>query len=509
MPIEDTYRDEKMIKTRPAHQCTEDVIAIWERVRGRLRAEHGEATFRSWLKPLEVAGVRSGQVMITVPTRFMRDWVMAHYQEHIVASWQKEDPSVMSVDIYVKPAAFDNQRVVGKGSNENAPAPSEAVKAPEMAEVISFPNQQVPMMAAQPKPQSSSLSRPLVPLGEDMSLLDPRFTFDNFVVGKPNALAHAAARRVAESPAVVPGCNPLFLYGGVGLGKTHLMHGIAWHIRTHNPERKVIYLSAEKFMYEFIRSLRDKSTMSFKEQLRSVDVLMVDDVQFISGKDSTQEEFFHTFNALVDQNRQVIISGDRSPSDLDGIEDRVRSRLGWGLVVDVHATTYELRLGILQSKVETLPVPVPGEVLEFLAHKITSNVRELEGALNRVVAHSTLVGRPINIESTQEVLRDLIRANDRRITVEEIQRKVADHFTIKVSDMYSARRSRVVARPRQVAMYLAKRLTTLSLPDIGRKFGGKDHTTVMHAVKRIEELCVEDAGLREDVELLSRMLQTE
>jgi chromosomal replication initiator protein len=299
------------------------------------------------------------------------------------------------------------------------------------------------------------------------------------------------------------------VYGGVGLGKTHLMHAIAWHIRKTDPSRKVVYLSAEKFMYLFIRAIRSKDTMAFKEYFRSVDVLMVDDVQFISGKDSTQEEFFHTFNALVDQNKQLIISGDRSPADLEGMEERVKSRLGWGLVADVHSTTYELRLGILQAKLEKVPgAQVPQRVLEFLAHKITSNVRELEGALNRVVAHATLVGGPVTMESTQEVLHDILRANDRRITIEDIQKKVAAHFNIKVSDMHSARRSVSIARPRQIAMYLAKKLTTKSLPEIGRKFGGKDHTTVMHAVKRIDELSRGDKEFADDVELLMRMLQS-
>jgi chromosomal replication initiator protein len=260
-------------------------------------------------------------------------------------------------------------------------------------------------------------------------------------------------------------------------------------------------------MYHFIRALRYQDTVAFKEQFRSVDVLMIDDVQFINGKDSTQEEFFHTFNALVDQNRQVVISADKSPSDLEGLEERMRSRLGWGLVADIHPTTYELRLGILQNKGEQLGAEIPPKVLEFLAHKILSNVRELEGALNRIVAHATLVGRPVTLETTQEVLHDLLRANDRRVTIEEIQRKVAEHFNIKISEMQSARRARAVARPRQVAMYLAKQLTSRSLPEIGRKFGGRDHTTVMHAVRKVEELRSTDSSFSEDVDLLRRMLE--
>jgi chromosomal replication initiator protein len=260
-------------------------------------------------------------------------------------------------------------------------------------------------------------------------------------------------------------------------------------------------------MYQFIRALRFKSTMDFKEQFRSVDLLMIDDVQFIIGKESTQEEFFHTFNALVDENRQIVISADKSPSDLEGMEERMRSRLGWGLVADLHPTTYELRLGILQSKAEQGGLRIPPKVMEFLAHKIASNVRDLEGALNRIAAHVQLVGRDITLESVQEVLHDLLRSHERRITIDEIQKKVAEHFNIKLGEMTSDRRARAVARPRQVAMYLAKQLTMRSLPQIGRKFGGRDHTTVMHAVRKIEELMRADPSLAEDVELLRRMLQ--
>src|SRR5579883_2491067 len=325
------------------------VDAQWARVRGRLRAEYGEAAYKSWLKPLTLKAFEGGQVRLSAPTRFMRDWVATHYSDRIRSLWLGENPDVRTIEILVETA----REAVGQARPKAGPA--------------------APVEAAEPEPEArASLS----------AALDPRFTFENFVVGKPNELAHAAARRVAES-ASVP-FNPLFLYSGVGLGKTHLMHAIAWHIRKRDPNRRVIYLSAEKFMYQFIRALRYKDTVAFKEQFRSVDVLMIDDVQFISGKDSTQEEFFHTFNALVDQNRQIVISADKSPSDLEGLEERMRSRLGWGLVADLHPTTYELRLGILHSKAEQMQgVFVPPKVLEFLAHKITSNARELEGALNR------------------------------------------------------------------------------------------------------------------------------
>ena len=286
------------------------------------------------------------------------------------------------------------------------------------------------------------------------------------------------------------------------------MHAIAWQIRKRNPDRKIVYLSAEKFMYQFIKALRYKDTVSFKENFRNVDILMIDDVQFISGKESTQEEFFHTFNALVDQKRQVIISADKSPNDLEGIEERMRSRLGWGLVADIHPTTYELRLGILQSKVEKMNVKIALNILEFLAHKISSSVRELEGALNRLVAHSTLVGGLITIETAKELLHDILRLTEKKVTIDQIQQRVAEHFNIKMTDMSSARRAQSVARPRQVAMYLCKQLTQRSLPEIGRKFGNRDHTTVIHAVKKVESLRTIDSSFDEDIELLHRMFGT-
>jgi chromosomal replication initiator protein len=298
----------------------------------------------------------------------------------------------------------------------------------------------------------------------------------------------------------------MFLYGGVGLGKTHLMHAIAWQIRQQNPSRKVMYLSAEKFMNRFVQALRFRDTISFKEQFRSVDVLMIDDVQFISGKESTQEEFFHTFNALVEDGRQVIVSADKSPTDLEGMEERLRSRLGWGMVADIHPADYELRLGILQSKAEQSQVEISDKVLEFMAHRIVSNVRELEGALNRILAHAMLIGREITIDSTADLLADLLRASSRQISVDVIQKRVAAHYGVRVSEMFSARRARNIARPRQIAMYLAKNLTSLSYPEIGRQFGGRDHTTVMHAVRTIENLMKSDAQLNEDVELIKSIL---
>ncbi len=456
-----------------------DVEDQWKRVRGRLRAELGEAAFKTWLRPLSLDGVSGSDVVMRVPSGNMKDWVMSRCGGRLHDLWCGENREVTGIVIRVgRPQRPAPRREVAPARRDldmirrDGDAPDAAVEADRLA-----------------------------------ASLDPRLTFENFVVGKTNEFAHAAAQRVAAADSVA--FNPLFLYGGVGLGKTHLMHAIAWRVRARKPGRSVLYMSAEKFMYKFIRALRYKDTMAFKDQFRAVDVLMIDDIQFIAGKDTTQEEFFHTFNALVDRNRQVVISGDRSPSDIDGIEERLRSRLGWGLVADIHPADYELRLGILEAKADRFPdVPVPRRVMEFLAHKIASNVRELEGALNRVLAHAQLVGRPVTLDSAQDLLRDLLRAQDRRITIEEIQKKVAEHFKIRMADMVSSRKQRAIARPRQIAMYLAKRLTSRSLPEIGRKFGGRDHTTVMHGVRKVEELMAGDPAFAEDVELLERMLES-
>ena len=481
-----TARAATVKKQKDAVDMSGTLGGEWARVLDMLRAEFGEAAFRSWLQPLAVIAENEGEVSLAVPTRFIRDWILKNYADRIMTLWVSENPAVTGIDLVVVSGMNTGvaQDVADEpAADEPAPRATARKSAPRTAQPADLENVE----------------------DIDTSALDPRCTFDNFVVGKPNEFAHAAARRLADSETVP--FNPLFLYGGVGLGKTHLMHAIAWQISKRKAKRKVLYLSAEQFMYRFIRALRFKDTMAFKEQFRSVDVLMIDDIQFICGnKDSTQEEFFHTFNALVDQNRQIVISADKSPSDLEGMEERLRSRLGWGLVADIHPTTYELRLGILQAKSENYRLKVPPKVMEFLAHKITSNVRELEGALNRIVAHADLVGRPVTIETTQDLLRDLLRANDRRVTIDEIQRKVAEHFNMRVADMHSERRARAIARPRQVAMFLAKNLTQRSLPEIGRKFGGRDHTTVMHAVKKVEELMASDHGFAEDIELLRRTL---
>ncbi|MSU90478.1 chromosomal replication initiator protein DnaA [Rhodobacteraceae bacterium 2CG4] len=472
---------------------------IWGRVRLGLNESLGESAFTTWIEPLEFKGCTNGVAYLSAPTSFIGNWVSQHYGERIQRLIMDAGTPVSRLDFSVasrqaRAAASDAQTAVASQAGGGVGLATR------------------PESAAQRRPGSGA-AEPVRPAEQGElpgSPLDARYRFDTFVVGKPNELAHAAARRVAEGGPVT--FNPLFLYGGVGLGKTHLMHAIAWELQARTPAPRVLYLSAEQFMYRFVQALRFKDTYSFKELFRSVDVLMVDDVQFIAGKESTQEEFFHTFNALVDQNKQIVISGDTAPGEISGLEDRIKSRLQCGLVVDLHPTDYELRLGILQTKAEIQSQLHPGitvetRVLEFLAHRISSNVRVLEGALTRLYAFASLVGRPIDMDMAQECLSDVLRASERKVTVEEIIRRVADHYNVRMADLLGPRRARAVSRPRQVAMFLSKQLTTKSLPEIGRRFGGRDHTTVIHAVKKIEELKSIDSQISDEVELLRRMLE--
>jgi chromosomal replication initiator protein len=446
---------------------------IWGEIKETIKQTVGVNNFNTWIAPLNFCEIENGVAVFEVPTNFIGNYVAQNFSDVI---------------LFQLSALFgDVRRLRFDVSVSTQTAPTNTRKRAEKAEMEVKPCDELPGAP-----------------------LDPRFKFDTFVVGKPNELAHAAARRVGEGEVV--SFNPLFLYGGVGLGKTHLMHAIAWELQNRRPDLNVVYLSAEQFMYRFVQALRERKMMDFKQLFRSVDVLMVDDVQFIAGKDSTQEEFFHTFNALVDQNKQIIISADRAPGEIKDLEERIKSRLQCGLVVDLHPTDYELRLGILQSKVEQYSaqyqdVSFDKNVLEFLALRISTNVRVLEGALTRLFAFASLVGRHITLEVAQDCLADILRASERKITVEEIQRKVSEHYNIRLSDMIGPKRLRTYARPRQIAMYLAKQMTSRSLPEIGRRFGGRDHTTVMHGVKRVEELKVQDGQIAEDLEMLRRALE--
>jgi chromosomal replication initiator protein len=486
----------------------------WGLVRQELLKSVGRNTYTTWIEPLRLASLADGTAVITAPTGFIGTWVERNFGDQILRHLGVAGASVDRIRFEVgqsraaetrlpgavqpgvaQPGAVQTGAAMG-GSGGSAPAATGASAAMSAAPASVWPTR-----AARAGDGGSR---------DEGANLDPRFTFDSFVVGKPNELAHAAARRVAEGGPVT--FNPLFLYGGVGLGKTHLMHAIAWELQARRPDLKIVYLSAERFMYQFIQALREKQMIDFKQLFRSVDVLMVDDVQFIAGKDSTQEEFFHTFNALVDQNKQIIISGDRSPGEINNMDERIRSRLQCGLVVDLHPTDYELRLGFLQQKIERQLAAEPhlkiaAGLAEFLAHRLSTNIRVLEGALLRLFAFGSLVGREITLDLTQECLADILRASERKVTIEEIQRKVAEHYSIRLSDLIGPKRQRPIARPRQMAMYLAKQLTSRSLPEIGRRFGGRDHTTVMHGVRRIEELRVTDAQIAEDLEMLRRALE--
>ncbi len=456
------------------HVSIDDPIELaWGSIRAGLRRDCGTRTFDNWLKPSRLVGYDEDEacVRIALPSQFMATWVETHHGERLLHAWRAHLPQVRRV-------------IVSAGIDAAKPA----------------------LFTIAPPSESEPVDGP-VPTGSIEGIqLEARYTFDSFVTGKANEVAYNAARTVAEGGPLT--FNPLFLHGGTGLGKTHLMHAIGHEYRRHMPKAKIVYMSAEKFMFEFVGALRAKDTHNFKQRLRSADLLMIDDVQFIAGKDSTQEEFFHTMNEIISAGKRLVITADRSPQDLEGIEARILSRLSWGLVADVNPADFELRLAIIARKLEAMPqVSVSQEVQLFLAKRIASNVRELEGALNRVIAYAMLNSRPIDIAFVEETLTDVLRSHQRRITIDEIQRKVSDHFRIRQSEMTSARRAREVARPRQIAMYLAKQLTPRSLPEIGRRFGGRDHTTVIHAVRQIEKLRIADAEIDADVRLLLRQLE--
>jgi len=454
---------EVLISTAAAAQRGSE---LWQAVLPEAVRWLGEAVVQNWLRHLTPTGLSDDTLILAAPSKLMQDWVQNRYADDLLRLLRRMQPNLKSLHLHVD-------------ANVEMPAAPE-VSAPAAEEL------------------------PVLPMLNLGAPIDATRNFDNFVVDKSNQLAFEAARRVAASDKVE--FNPLFLHGGVGLGKTHLLHAIANEITARAPQRRVIYLSAEQFMYQFIRALRDKDTFAFKEIFRTVDVLMIDDVQFIAGKESTQEEFFHTFNALVDQGKQIILSADKSPGDLAGVGARLTSRMGMGLVADIHATSYELRLGVLHARAERAAVKFSTEVLAWLSTHITSNIRELEGAFNRLVAHAQLTGAAITLEFAQRVLADQLRQQSRRISIDEIQKQVVQHFGLRMTDLLSPRRARAVARPRQLAMYLAKQLTTCSLPEIGRAFGGRDHTTVAHAVQTIDSLMANDAALADSCAALKRAL---
>ncbi len=468
----------------------------WARIRQVLRAEVGEDVYGSWFARMEFVEAQDGVISLSVPTKFLRSWVNAHYRERLQRYFIDAECGAEEVAIVVR---INGQKAVAAKA---APLPAPGENRAPLLKLVG--GNEVP------RDVSSSPGN----LEADVlagSPLDKRYTFDSFLTGKSNAFAHLAAQQIAQArPGDAPIYNPLYIHAAVGLGKTHLGQALAQALELSG--RRVVYLTAERFMYGFVSALKSHTAIAFKEKLRAIDVLVVDDVQFLTGK-SIQQEFCHTLNALIDAGKQVIVAADRPPSDLEGIEDRMRSRLQAGLVVEMGQLDEDLRVKILEARIAVarghlVSFEVRPEVVTWLARELTANGRDLEGAVNRMLAHATLVKAPIDIAMAEQAIKDLIRVREpKKVRIEDIQRLVANHFNVSKADILSSRRTAAVVRPRQIAMYLSKALTLRSLPEIGRRFGGRDHTTVLHAVRKIEGLSGKDMGLAGEIDLLKRMLQ--
>ncbi|MCJ2116118.1 chromosomal replication initiator protein DnaA [Methylobacterium sp. J-001] len=477
-----------------------DFGSAWARVKRRLRAELGEDVFASWFARLELEGVSAGTARLTVPTRFLKSWIESHYLDRVLGTFKAEAEEIARIEVGVRgTGAPARPAVVGVPKAGPASGPLARLHA------TNTPAPMAPAVATASEQRNADA-------GGDLSgtPLDARLTFSSFVIGRSNALAHAAAERVARHQGEGALYNPLYLHAGVGLGKTHLLHGIGHAAREAG--RRVIYLTADRFMYGFVNALKTQSALAYKERLRGIDLLILDDVQFIQGK-SIQAEFGHTINALIDAGRQVVVASDRPPTELEALDERVRSRLGGGLVVEITALDEALRVSILSARLAAVRTAHPGfdvspQVATYVARAITANGRDLEGAVNRLLAHATLTGTAVTMETAESAIRDLVKNREpKRIKIEDIQKLVASRYNVSRSDILSERRTAAVVKPRQIAMYLSKVLTLRSLPEIGRRFGGRDHTTVLHAVRKIEKQIGEDAVLGDEVELLKRMLQ--
>jgi len=473
--------------------------AAWTRVRGRLRVEFGEDVFTSWFARVDFEAADLGVVRLSVPTRFLKQWVQSHYGDQLVALWQAERSDVRRIELTLRSA----MRVRAQAAVVEEAAPATVRTRPAAPPAATGPApRRAPAKAGRGERDDALSGSPL----------DPRFTFDSFLESRGNALALAAARQVAGARRgeTLP-FNPLYLQAPVGFGKTHLLQAIAAEA-TRAGDRRVLYLTAEHFVFRFVAAVRAQTALDFKESLRDIDVLLIDDLQFLQG-DRTQEEFCHALNALVDGARQVVVAADRPPVELEALDARIRSRLGAGLLVELAAPDLELRRRIVTQRLgaQRAAFPdlvVPEDVVEFVTRAIATNGRDLDGAVNRLVAHNQLTGAPITVEMAETVLRDLLRARgERRIRIEDIQRIVARHYNVSKSDLLSARRTKVIVRPRQIAMYLAKTMTPRSLPEIGRRFGGRDHTTVLHAVRKIEELARTETSLADEIEALKRLIE--
>ena len=461
----------------------------WARVKNRLRAELGEDVFASWFKGVEVEQVDDEVVHLTVATRFLRNWLRSHYYDFVLRLSRGEWPNVERVEFKVRQPHFGTE-VVQEAPRQRAPQP------------ISLP-EAVPL----PMPLRTGYG------GFEGSPLDPRLSFASFVVGVSNRLAYAAAQEVASAFSTPqPLFNPLFVHGNVGLGKTHLLHAISWDVKQRKPEAQVLYLTAERFMSGFVQALRARDALAFKEKLRKIDILLIDDMEFLQGP-TIQQEFCHTLNSLIDGGRQVVVAADRAPTQLDKLDMRMRSRLGGGLVAEIGPMDYELRHKILEKRAaeataDTKGLEISDIVLAFLAERLTESGRELEGAVHRLRASFQLTDEAVTLETAEQIVRDLMRgAEPRRVRIDDILRTVSKHYGVNRGDLLSGRRNRSIVRPRQIGMYLAKLLTSRSLPEIGRRFGNRDHTTVLHAIRKIEQLMNDDSQLREEVELLKRLLR--
>lgn len=478
----------------------------WMRVRGRLKAELGDEVFSCWFAGMNLEQIDTGTVVLSVPSRFLKSWISTHYRDKLATLWQNESPSVRKVEVTVRSAIrpkAEPARLVPPAAVSPVPPVSERSIRIE----ADAPRREAPR-AATPAPATASNL-----VEEFSSPLDPRYTFATFVEGTANRFALAAARQVSEGPgAGGVKFNPLYVHASVGLGKTHLLQAIVQQIRSERPDLKVLYLTAEHFMYRFVHALQTQSAMAFKEALRTIDLLIIDDMQFLHGK-QVQAEFCHTVNSLIDGARQVVVAADRAPVELETLDERVRSRLASGLLVEIGLPDVALRRAIVERRIEQarLQSPsfaVPEDVVDFIARNVTTNGRDLEGAVTRLVGHNQLTGLAVSLSMAETTLKDLIRAPDsRRVKIEDIQRVVAKHYNVSKQDLLSSRRTRSIVWPRQIAMFLAKTLTPRSLPEIGRRFGGRDHTTVLHAVRKVEELVTTDDALAAEIEVLKRMLE--
>ncbi|SOC08076.1 chromosomal replication initiator protein DnaA [Ureibacillus xyleni] len=440
---------------------------LWNNVLAQVEQKISKPSFETWLKSTKLLSYKGSNVTIAAPNSFARDWLENHYV-HLIAGILSE---LTGEDLFIK-------FVVQKDQDSD----SEDLPVPQVMQINNNEHLEI-----------------------SPGMLNPKYTFDTFVIGSGNRFAHAASLAVAEAPAKA--YNPFFIYGGVGLGKTHLMHAIGHYVLEHNPNAKVVYLSSEKFTNEFINSIRDNKAVDFRNKYRNVDVLLIDDIQFLAGKESTQEEFFHTFNTLHTESKQIVISSDRPPKEIPTLEDRLRSRFEWGLITDITPPDLETRIAILRKKAKADGLDIPNEVMHHIANQIDTNIRELEGALIRVVAFSSLVNRDITAELAAEALKDIIpNAKPRMISILDIQTAVGEHFQIKLEDFAAKKRTKSIAFPRQVAMYLSRELTDFSLPKIGEEFGGRDHTTVIHAHEKIASMLKEDQQLQQDIKQIRSML---